>query len=211
MSGLVRRAKKAFLDADIDLLNDDIRLVLIDLGDIVGTHCRVITAATNASPAVCTSASHGFSNGDVVSISGATGNTNINGLRVIASQATNTFQLTDINGTAINGNGTFGGTCYAVNLTTIDFYDDIVAGLVGSMSSALTSKNTDNGRFDFADVTFSSVTGDPSEAVFLINNTPGTNATKHIIAIDDQASNLPVTPNGGDIVYAVNANGMFDL
>lgn len=211
MSGLVRRAKKAFLDADIDLLNDDIRLVLVDLGDIVGTHCRVISAATNAAPAVCTSTSHGFTNGDVVSISGATGLTNLNGLRKIANQATNSFELTNMTGTAIDGNGTFGGTCYAVNLSTIDFLDDIAGGARVSTSAALSGKNTDNGRFDFSAATFSAVTGDQSEAVFLYNNTPGADSGRHLIAIDDQASNLPVTPNGGDISYDPHANGMFDL
>jgi hypothetical protein len=75
-----------------------------------------ITAATNASPTVITSTSHGLSNGDAVYIAGATGNTNINGGPfVVNNVATNTFQIATISGTTltlVNGNGTFGGTCY---------------------------------------------------------------------------------------------------
>src|SRR5262249_5631526 len=77
---------------------------------------QAITAATNASPSVITSNSHGLANGDAVRIGGATGNTNINGgPYVVNNVATNTFQIASISGTTltlINGNGTFGGTCY---------------------------------------------------------------------------------------------------
>ncbi|MDE2097727.1 MAG: hypothetical protein KGL39_10800 [Patescibacteria group bacterium] len=75
-----------------------------------------ITAATNATPTVITSNGHGLSNGMAVRIDGATGNTNINGTFIVGTVATNTFQIYPTSqgtgGTAINGNGTFGGTCY---------------------------------------------------------------------------------------------------
>jgi hypothetical protein len=71
---------------------------------------QTITAATDASPNVYTLTSHGFSNGDFVFISGETGSTTANGLRIIASKTDNTFQLTDPAGTAINSDGTFAGT-----------------------------------------------------------------------------------------------------
>lgn len=77
---------------------------------------QAITAATNATPTVITSNAHGLANGDAVYIGGATGNTNINGGPfVVNNVTTNTFQIASISGTSltlINGNGTFGGTCY---------------------------------------------------------------------------------------------------
>lgn len=77
---------------------------------------QAITAATNASPTVITSNAHGLANGDAVFIGGATGNTAINGGPfVVNNVATNTFQIATISGTTltlVNGNGTFGGTCY---------------------------------------------------------------------------------------------------
>ncbi len=211
MSGLIRRAKKAFLDADSDLLVNNIKLVLVRLASVTHAGVKVITAATNATPIVCTVATHGWTNADYLSISGALGNTNANGLRKMKNQATNTFELTDKDDVNIAGNGTFSGTCYAVNLSVIDFLDDIDAGARIATSGNLASKTTTAGVFDYTDVTFTGVSGSAAQAVFAYDDTPGTEATKYLIAIDDQATNLPVTPNGGDINYVVNAAGMFEL
>jgi len=60
---------------------------------------KTITGITKANPGVVTSASHGFSNGDTVVISGVVGMTEVNNKRfVIANVATNTFELKDIDG-----------------------------------------------------------------------------------------------------------------
>jgi hypothetical protein len=64
---------------------------------------KTITGITQANPGVVTSASHGFSNGDTVVISGVVGMTQVNGKRFkVASVATNTFQLQDIDGNNVN-------------------------------------------------------------------------------------------------------------
>ena len=64
---------------------------------------KTITGITQANPGVVTSASHGFSNGDTVVISGVVGMTQVNGKRfTVASVATNTFQLKDIDGANVN-------------------------------------------------------------------------------------------------------------
>lgn len=71
-----------------------------------------ITAATNANPIVCTSAGHGYKENTVVLLTGATGNTNVNGIRRLANVTDDTFELMDADtGANIAGNGTFGGTC----------------------------------------------------------------------------------------------------
>lgn len=62
----------------------------------------VISAATNATPIVCTSNAHGFSAGDVVTIRGALGNTGANGTRRLSAADTNTFTLENS-----VGNGTY--------------------------------------------------------------------------------------------------------
>ncbi len=173
---------------------------------------KVISAATNATPIVATVTAHGWTNGDYLSISGATGNTNANGLRKMKNQATNTFELTDTSDVNIAGNGTFGGTCYAINLSVIDFYDDIDVAARIAVSSALAGKTTVAGVFVFTSpVTFSTVSGSAAQCVFLFDDSPGTDATKPLIAVDDAATNLPVTPNGGDINYAINVSGMFEV
>lgn len=64
---------------------------------------RSITAITQASPGVITSAAHGFVNGDKVTISNITGMIELNGdTYFVAGKTTDTFTLTDLDGTAID-------------------------------------------------------------------------------------------------------------
>ena len=68
-----------------------------DNGQITET-AKTITAITKANPAVVTSNSHGYSNGDHVWIAGIVGMTRLNGRRfTVASSSTNTFALTGEN------------------------------------------------------------------------------------------------------------------
>jgi hypothetical protein len=69
-----------------------------------------ITGATTASPVVCTAATHGYLSGDWLWIDGATGTTEINGLREVVKVDANEFSLLDEAGDAVNSAGTFGGT-----------------------------------------------------------------------------------------------------
>jgi hypothetical protein len=91
-----------------------------------------------------------------------------------------------------------------------DFLDDVAAGARVATSGNLASKTTTGGAFDAADVTFSAVTGDVSEALIIYKDT-GVAATSPLIAYIDTATGLPVTPNGGDIVVTWHASGIFSL
>ncbi len=84
---------------------------------------KTLTDSTNATPIVITSVAHGFSDGDFINIQGMTGNTNANGLHVVASKADDTFELNDSDGADIAGNGAHGGTvtahlCFVVKPAT---------------------------------------------------------------------------------------------
>jgi hypothetical protein len=97
------------------------------------------------------------------------------------------------------------------NTTTDDFYNDISAGIVGALSSALTTKTIGSvaaGVFDADNVTFSAVTGNSVESVNLLKDT-GVTSTSDLIAYFDTAAGLPVTPNGGDITVTWAAGGIF--
>ena len=104
------------------------------------------------------------------------------------------------------------GADYTANLSTDEFYDDIPAGARVATSGNLASKTTTLGVFDAADVTFSAVTGDPSEILVIWKDT-GVEATSPLIAYIDTATGLPVTPNGGDITvtWDSGANKIFAL
>ena len=101
---------------------------------------------------------------------------------------------------------------YTVNLATDDFYNDVTpAGRVAT-SGNLASKTTTAGVADAADITYTAVTGDPSEALVIWKDTT-VEATSNLIAYIDTGTGLPVTPNGGDINVAWDngANKIFKL
>jgi len=87
---------------------------------------------------------------------------------------------------------------YTVDLATHDNLDDIPGAARVAVSGALSGKTVSNGVADADDVTWSSVTGDESEAIVLYKHT-GTESTSRLIAYINSATGLPVTPNGGDI------------
>ena len=89
---------------------------------------------------------------------------------------------------------------------------DVPAAARVATSGALTSKTITGGVADAADVTFSSVTGDQSEAILIYQHT-GSDSSSVLIAYIDTATNLPVTPNGGDITVTWDngANKIFKL
>jgi len=102
---------------------------------------------------------------------------------------------------------------YSADLAAHDFLDDIPVGARIATSANLASKTSTNGVFDAADVTFSTVTGNSIEAIVLYNDSPATEGTKHLIAYIDNATGLPVTPNGGDITvqWDSGTNRIFKL
>ena len=64
---------------------------------------KTITGIAQADPAVVTSSSHGYSNGDFVIISAVVGMTQVNGKTFkVAGVTTNTFELQDVDGNNIN-------------------------------------------------------------------------------------------------------------
>ena len=65
-----------------------------------------ISGATQANPVVITATGHSYSNGDEISITGVAGMTELNNKRyLVANKTTNTFEITDVDGTNINGTG----------------------------------------------------------------------------------------------------------
>jgi hypothetical protein len=101
---------------------------------------------------------------------------------------------------------------YTVNLSTDQFASDIAGAAKVATSGNLASKTTTAGVADAADITFTAVTGDPSEALVIWQDT-GTQSTSRLIAYIDSATGLPVTPNGGDITVAWDngSNKIFKL
>ena len=101
---------------------------------------------------------------------------------------------------------------YTVSIDVHDNLDDVAAGGRVATSGNLASKTSTLGVADAADVTFTTVTGDQSEALIIYKDT-GVESTSKLIAYIDIATGLPITPGGGDITveWDAGANKIFKL
>ena len=101
---------------------------------------------------------------------------------------------------------------YTVNLSTHEFLSSVAGGAIVATSSNLTGKTSTGGVADAADVTFTAVTGDVSEAIIIYKDT-GSAATSPLIAYIDTATGLPFTPSGVDITvgWSGGSNKIFKL
>ena len=97
-------------------------------GTRASTDTAVITGATAANPVVITSAGHGFSNGDKLSIMKGVGMVELNTetAYTVASTATNTFALSGVNGSAFTAY-TSGGEATKAATTAGDIVIDAQA------------------------------------------------------------------------------------
>jgi ApbE superfamily uncharacterized protein (UPF0280 family) len=79
-------------------------------------------------------------------------------------------------------------------------------------SAALTGKSSTAGVADASNTTFPAVSG-PQITQFVIYQHTGTESTSRLIAYFNSATNLPITPNGGDITiqWDDGANKIFKL
>jgi hypothetical protein len=101
---------------------------------------------------------------------------------------------------------------YTPNLATHNALDDIPGAARVATSGNLAGKTSTAGVADANDVTFTSVTGDPSEALVIYKDT-GVESTSLLIAYIDTATGLPATPGGGNITISWDngANRIFKL
>ncbi len=96
-----------------------------------------------------------------------------------------------------------------------EFFDeggasDVTDASVGTPQT-IGSKTFVSGLFDGSDLTFASVVGNSVEALVIYIDT-GNPLTSPLVAyIDTGVTNLPVTPNGGDITVTWNVSGIFNL
>jgi hypothetical protein len=63
--------------------------------------------ATNTDPVVIRSVAHGLQSGDLIRVSNVSGNSAANGIRLVTRLDDDRFQITDIDGNTISGNGAF--------------------------------------------------------------------------------------------------------
>jgi len=86
---------------------------------------------------------------------------------------------------------------------------DVAAAAKVAESAALGSPTCTDGTFDTADFSWTSVTGDQSEAIILWDDTVAND--RLMVFYDTGMTGMPVTPSGGNINFAVHASGWFAL
>lgn len=100
---------------------------------------------------------------------------------------------------------------YTYTGATDDFYDDADQAEVGT-AQRLDNPTVTLGTLDAADVTYTTVTGDPCEAIIIYRKNSGANSTwRLVVYLDTSQTGLPVTPNGGNITITWNASGIFTI
>lgn len=139
---------------------------------------KVITGATQANPVVVTSTAHGYIEGDEIQIDNVVGMVELNALRfIVANPTANTFELTTIEGDAIDG-------------TTFTAYTS--GGIARSTFVEVTTSNTtvDN------TIAWSAVTGAGRYAVYRRRNgIYGVIGETELLSFDDE-NILPDTTEG---------------
>lgn len=104
------------------------------------------------------------------------------------------------------------GASYTPNLSTDQYLSVIPGGAIVATSGNLSSTTATGGTANAANVTLSSVSGSQITYVGCYKDT-GTSSTSPLIFLLDTATNLPLTPNGGNIVvqWAGAPNYIFTL
>lgn len=101
---------------------------------------------------------------------------------------------------------------YTLSLSTHEFLSDIPVAARVATTAALTGKTIAAGVADADNTQFSLATGDQSEAIVVYADS-GVASTSRLIMFTDEASGLPVQPNGGNIAieFASTADRIFRL
>lgn len=189
-SALYDKGRQKFLEGGIAWLTDTIKAIVVD----VTQYGLAITAATNASPiVVTTSASHGLSTGDVVTILGALGNTAANATWIVTVVNATQFSLD-----GSTGNGAYTGGGRVVKLSRDEFLSDVPSG-ARIATATLAGKTSTLGVAGASDATFTPATGNTLHGVILYKDT-GSAGTSPLIAWLDQITGFPLATNGSTVL-----------
>lgn len=153
------RAGYAAANLDMDAASGLLSTLLRLDGTVTDTAVKAITGVTNATPAVITSTSHGFANGDIVVVRGVGGAIGVNQLGKVANQTANTFTLQTMSSETIDvsaGGAYTSGGC-VINLTKSLNRADYDGAAIGSTYTIPTTTVTLGVVKPSASLTFSAV------------------------------------------------------
>jgi hypothetical protein len=79
-----------------------------------------------------------------------------------------------------------------------------------NLANGTTTIDSNVGKFDADDLTFTTLSGDQVESIDLFKDT-GTDTTSVLIANFDDYTGLPLTPSGGDVTVVFAATGIIRI
>lgn len=88
---------------------------------------------------------------------------------------------------------------YVVNLATHNYLSDVPAGNRIFTTAALSGKTEPAGVLGASNITQAAVGGSTPGAALILFHDTGTESTSELIAYYDTGTNLPFTPNSGDV------------
>ena len=122
------------------------------------------------------------------------------------------FKEARMNGSAnIALNGTVKAALVDAGTYTYSAAHEFLTSLTGVIGTAqtLTNKTYTNGTLDADDVTYTGVTGASAEAIVIYIDTGVAGTSRLVAYLDTGYTNLPVTPNGGNITVQWAAGGIY--
>ena len=183
---LFDQGRNSFNTGGLNYTGDVIKAMLLDVS-VAGTYNKLISAVTNASPAVYTSTAHGFANNDVLVVGGVGGALNANQTMLANAVATNTFQgLTLFGGFNVSTSTAYTSGGYAIDLTQATFVAGILGTRVGTdqtLAGKTSVAGVANATSPIAWPTIAS--GNTVSAVVFYDGTGGSDATNRLIGWQD--------------------------
>lgn len=207
MNILFGQGKLNIADKAMNLSTDAIKASLLTMSTATGK-VALISSSTNATPIVITTtASHGYSNGDIVAVGGHAVNTAANGTWQIAGVTATTFQLlTRQDAVNSTGNGVGAATGYCVDITTAAIASDLgAAGGANTNGTDVTLSGvtvTAFGIFNASSATWTNLSATKSYAVALYDST----ASNDLIAWIDGTQQVYVVTQAAAASTAIAVN-----
>ncbi len=216
MNALFEKGREGFL-GNFDWSANKYKAILVDMNDAgPAAGAWVITGVTNTvNPTITTSVAHGLNVGQKVAIFGVGGAVGVNGIFDVATvPTTTTFTVTLASAPGVY---TSGGFIANLSLTFLSEFVPL-AGRVAT-SAALNGKTITSGVADANDVSWSSVAGDPTEAVIIVRTAaldadPDlTDTAQSLVAFYGSLSGLPLPANPGTVNWTIDngVNKLFKL
>jgi len=171
---------------------------------------KAISAATAANPVVVTTATHSYSNGDEVYITGVVGMTEINGQRfIVANKTATAFELThqvtgaNIDGTSFTAYSSGGTAARIYTLTTPYAIADVdnlkfvqsadVMTIAHSDYDTQELTRTDHDTWTISDIDFFPSITHPTGVSIVVNTSDAANAKYFVTAIDKDTGEESLT------------------